>query len=55
VTSVGLLDVLNYITLHCCLLSLYLFFYVLCVFYVAICLRLFTLVYVPFVLFVLRY
>jgi len=31
------------------------FFYALCVFYVAFRLRLFTLVYVPFVLFVLRY
>ena len=33
----------------------FLFFYALCVFYVAFCLRLFTLFYVPFVLFVLRY
>jgi len=47
----GLLNVLNYIAL----LPVVVFFYALCVFYVAFCLRLFTLVYVTFVLFVLRY
>jgi len=39
-----------YYKIRCCR-----FFYALCVFYVAFCLRLFTIVYVPFVLLVLRY
>jgi len=53
VTPLGLLNVLNYITLLP--VVVFFLFYALCVFYVAFCLRLFTLVYVPFVLFVLRY
>jgi len=48
-TPLGLLNVLNYIAV-CCR-----FFYALCVLYFAFCLRFLTLVYVPFVLFVLRY
>jgi len=51
VTPLGLLNVLSYITL----LPVVVFFYALCVFYVAFCLRLFTLVYVPFVWSVLCY
>jgi len=51
VITLDLLNVLNYIIL----LPVVVFFYALCVLYVAFCLRLFTVVYMPFVLFVLRY
>jgi len=50
VSRLGLLNVLNYITLLPVVVC-----YALCVFYVDFCLRLFTPVYVPFILFVLRY
>jgi len=46
----------NPLGLLCAKLHRYLLlFYALCVFYVAFCLRLLTFIYVPFVLFVLRY
>ena len=55
VSRLGLLKVLNYITLLPVVVLLFFLIYALCVFDVAFCLRLFTLVYVPFVLCLLRY